>query len=414
MYLNFNSVFKAKKSTEHSIPPALLDYFNRELPNGLKYVIDKEGNCILENESESMRISGIKFAPTDEQKKILGEKYSVNDVLKYCENSQQPIPIVLEKEKYITINDKEIAISKLKFNPFIPLKYEVGNIFMNPKKFKIPFPVKLGCSGYEKTLMIKRVPNNSVSVASFESEKDEVLQINYLIDTSQKRITINMSIYTINARTIRDIVISSYIYNAFVDGKGFINGHSINVQIDATKTKKINANTIFFWEKILKIEDALGISFIPPHENIDLEDELTVEMLYQNLIKHRPVRDTNQVDSIDTNWDLKNPNENLDDLINKAISFQFEATYAYELFGVKFKLPVLVGIFNSVIKEHLNTKEGKQKLILVDEGETKKRYMSLICFKTEGEMKAYKDLEANKVLESLHNAKKAQEYLNEK
>ena len=30
------------------------------------------------------------------------------------------------------------------------------------------------------------------------------------------------------------------------------------------------------------------------------------------------------------------------------------------------------------------------------------------------EMKAYKDLEANKVLESLHNAKKAQEYLNEK
>ena len=89
----------------------------------------------------------------------------------------------------------------------------------------------------------------------------------------------------------------------------------------------------------------------------------------------------------------------------------FEVTENIELFGVKLQLPALTGIFNSVVKEYSITKEGKQKLILVDESEEKKRYTSIICFKTEDEMKSYKSPEFQKVVDLLHEAKTVQEYL---
>ena len=112
-------------------------------------------------------------------------------------------------------------------------------------------------------------------------------------------------------------------------------------------------------------------------------------------------------------WNFSNPDKNLDDLIGKGIALQFEATENIELFGVKLQLPTLIGIFNSIVKEYSITKEGKQKLILVDESEDKKRYTAVICFKSEEEMKSYKSSEFRKVVGLLHEAKTVQEYLQE-
>ena len=179
------------------------------------------------------------------------------------------------------------------------------------------------------------------------------------------------------------------------------------------KVKKIDQRTLNFWEKVLKIESTLGVSFVSPHENLDSDSIYLVERLFQNLINRKPVRDINKIDSIDVKWDFSNPDKNLDDLIGKGIVLQFEATENIELFGVELQLPALIGIFNSVVKEYSTTKEGKHRLILVDESEDKKRYTAVICFKSEVEMKSYKSSEFQKVVDLLHEAKTVQEYLQE-
>ena len=225
--------------------------------------------------------------------------------------------------------------------------------------------------------------------------------------------TFNMELNTIKTKTVRDIVASISIYNAFIEGKGTFNGLSFNIQLATDKVKKIDQRTLNFWGKALKIEDALGVSFVPPHENLDSDSIYLVERLFQNFINHKPVCDVNKIDSIDVKWDLSNPDKKLDDLIGKGIVLQFEATENIELFGVKLQLPALIGIFNSVVKEYSTTKDGKQKLILVDESEDKKRYTAIICFKSEDEMKSYKSSEFQKVVDLLHEAKTVQEYLQE-
>lgn len=411
MFVNFNKVFKEKQPTEHTIPPALLEYFSSLLPPNLRYTVDKNGNCLLVSKTESINVGGFQFAPTDKQRKVLGEHYTINDVLNYCENSQQPIPLKLNKEGVLLINGSEFPIDRLVFNPFKQLKYKCGTCYMYPYKLPEPFTVKLGCPKYSKDVSIKRVPNNSVSVAAFESNKNDVINIKYFVDIANKTIKFNMSINATQAKTFRDIVIATSIYNAFIDGEGTFNNQPFSIRLDTEKAKKFDQKTILFWEKILKIEDALGVLFVPPLENIDLNSIYLVERLFQNLINHRPVRDINKIDSIDTKWDLNNPDMDLDNLIGKAIVLQFEVTENIELFGVKLQLPALTGIFNSVVKEYSITKEGKQKLILVDESEEKKRYTSIICFKTEDEMKSYKSPEFQKVVDLLHEAKTVQEYL---
>lgn len=412
MFVNFNKIFKEKQPTEHAIPPALLDYFNSSLPKNLRYIDDGKGNFILVSEAESINIGGFRFAPTIEQKKILGEHYTTNDVFNYCENSQQPIPLKLVKEGVILVNGEDVPIDKLFFNPFKRLKYDSGTFYMYPHESPEPFSVTLGCENYKIDVTVKRVPNNSVSIAAFESDKRDVVYIQYFIDVINNTMKFSLSIFVANANSFKELVAATSIYNAFIDGKGTFNNKSVNFRLDDGKAKKFDQRTILFWKKILKIEDTLGVSFVPQHENLDSNLICLVERLFQNLINHKAVR-ANKIDSIDVKWNFSNPDKNLDDLIGKGIALQFEATENIELFGVKLQLPTLIGIFNSIVKEYSITKEGKQKLILVDESEDKKRYTAVICFKSEEEMKSYKSSEFRKVVGLLHEAKTVQEYLQE-
>lgn len=413
MFVDFNKVFKEKKPTEHTIPPALLKYFSDLLPKNLKYIVDKNGKCLLVSEKESMDIGGFKIAPTAEQLKILGERYTIDDVLNYCENSQQPIPLKLEKDGYILLNGEEVAIDRLYFDPFKSAKYASGTFYIHPYKFPGPFPVTLECKNYQTTVIVKRVPNNSVSIAAFESDKNNAIYIKYFIDLAKNTMTFSMSINTTKTKTIKDTISVISIYNAFIEGKGTFNNIPFNISLETDNVKKIDQRTLRFWEKILKIEEVLDVSFVPPHGNIDSDSIYMVEKLYQNLINHKPVRDKDKIDSISNKWEFSNPDKDLKDLVGKSIVFQFEATENIELFGVKLELPALVGIFNSVVKEFTITEDDKHKLTLVDVSKDKKRYTSIICFKTEEELLKNKSSDFNKMVDLLHDAKSVQEYLQE-
>lgn len=71
MFVDFNRVFKNKPQTQLAVPPAFVDYVNRSLPEGVKYIVDQNGNCVITSTSESCTIGGFTFKPTDEQKRFL-------------------------------------------------------------------------------------------------------------------------------------------------------------------------------------------------------------------------------------------------------------------------------------------------------------------------------------------------------
>ena len=410
MFVDFNRVFKNKPQTQITVPNALVSYMNKSLPDGVKYVVDKNGNCVISSDAESISIGGFIFKPTDEQKRVLGKKYTRQDVIDYLYNTQKPIPLTLQKEGYIKLNGQEFPIDKMSYNPLNPVKYVSGTLYMYPHPFPEPFQITVGCEKYERKLLVSRVPHNSINIGAFESDKNDPLCIKYYLDKGNHHLTLNISFNLKNARTIRDIVESTMIYNAFIDGKGFLMGQPLDGSLTGDEPNRFDDSSAVFWEKVLKVEEFLGISFTPPQEDVDFETICIVEQLYQNLINKTPTREKQIINSIDGNWDFSESGKNIEESIGHPIFFEFEATTHIELFGVQKDLPALLGVFNAVLSDY-SANAKKQKLVLADESSEKQRYASILCFRSEEELKAYKSTDHDQMVSLFHDAEKPQDFL---
>lgn len=410
MFVDFNKVFNHKPQTQIALPPALVAYMNKSLPVGVKYIVDDEGNCTIDNENDSCTIGGFIFKPNEEQKKVLGKNYTFDDVLKYLYNCQKPIPVTLQKDGYIILNGQEFPVDKISFNPLNPIKYVSGSFYICPHPFPAPFFMTVGCDKYKRQLSVARVPHNSVDIAAFESSREEPLYISYMLNEKTHDLTFNISFNLKYAKSIRDMVESTMIYNAFFDGKGLLMGQHLEASINETGVNRYDDDSAIFWEKVLAIEEFLGVHFEPPQENVDIETICLVEQLYQNFVNKLPIRNNQIINSIDGNGDDTQIEPNINDFIGKPVYFEFEAIYYIELFGVKKELPTLIGIINAVCSEY-STHGKEKKLVLVDESKEKKRYISIMHFKSEKELNEYKEMDYNKRIEQFRDAKKPYEYL---
>lgn len=409
MFVDFNRVFNGKPQTELKIPDAMVEHLNTSLPQGVKYRATENGNCEIVSDGGSVTFGGFLFVPSEEHKKILGKKFTIEDVLSYSYNAQKPIPLQLKKEGYITLNGEEFPIDRLHYNPYCPVTYVSGEMVMYPQPFPAAFPLQIGCAKYSRQLIFKRVPNESVHIAAFESEGETPLTVHYFVDEVKSTIQFNISFNLSNAKTIRDVVEATSIYNAFVDGNGLFCGQPLITDIDTSKAKKYDPDSVLFWEKVLSIEELLDVSFVPPQEDIDFSTIQTVEMLYQNLIKKVPIRDNKKIDSLDGEWDMRDDAE-VKKSIGKSIYFEFQATSHISLFGVERDLPCIIGIFDSTLANY-TVKGKKYKLLLEHLSEEKHMYTSTLRFTCDEELAKYMEINRNERITSLHGAKTSQEYL---
>lgn len=410
MFVDFNRVFKNKPQTQIVAPKAFVDYMNKSLPTGVKYVVKDNGNFVITSKGDSISIGGFLFKPTDEQKKVLGKNYSIQDVLDYSYNSQTPIPLTLQKDGFIILNGQEFSIDKLSYNPMNPVKYVSGVVYMYPHPFPEPFKITVGGNKYERSLLISRVPHNSINIGEYESNQDGPLQIKYYLDKNDHRLTLNISFNLKKAKTVRDIVESTMIYNAFLDGEGILMGHSLEGTLTGDNANRFDDNSAVFWEKVLKIEEFLDVSFTPPQDDVDIETICLVEQLYQNLINKIPTREKQRINTIDGNWDFTSLGKDIIELIGQPLFLEFEVTSHIELFGVQRELPALLGVFNAVIADY-KSKEKRQKIVLANESQEKQRYTSIMCFRCEDELEAYKLSNHNQMIMLFRDAKKPQDYL---
>lgn len=411
MFVDFDEIFNDDPKSQFNIPLRYIEYLNEGLPQGLKYTIDKDGNYVISPEENEMKISGIKMLLTEEQKKVLGRDYKFQDILDYAYNSQQKIEIQPIEPGYIRINEQKISIDKLVENPLKPIKVIEGKAYMFPPKFDQKIEIKLGDEKYERVISVIRVPNNSVKVLSFESKKTEPLKVNYSFDKSTNDLKMNISFDLNYAKTIRDIVESVYIYNAFIDGKGYINGKLLESKMNNNQYKKYDEKSALFWEKVLKVEAELGTEFTPPKENLEYNKILEIEELYQSLVLKRPFKSRTLIDTIDYKTDLDKRDE-MEKYINKTLRFQFNATYTGEILGCKVNLQALIIAFYSKI---LKIEKNKQNatIILGDETEEKKRYSSVMYFKDNKQIEKFKEQLDDETMEAFRNAKSANQYLND-
>lgn len=409
MFVDFDEVFNSKPQPQIEIPDAFIAYLNKQLPEGVKYALDADGNCVITADNAKFTLGGFVFAVSQEEKKILGKDFSRDDVLRLFYNRQKPIPLRLEKEGIVLLNGQEFPVDKMFLNPHNPISKKSGSFFMSPGPLPAPFVLSVGCKECERKVLVSRVPHNSVNTMAFESDKDDPLRVSYLVTPEEQKLTMSMSFNLSRAKTIRDIVESIRIYNAYLEGKGYLCGQPLETKLTGESAKKFEETIIEFWEKVLAIEEHLDVVFEPPRDDIDFDTICLVEQLYQNLIQKTPIRETGKPDTLDGKWESKNEADILAS-IGSAIYFEFEATRTVELFGAKFTLHGLLGIIDAVLADFVR-KGKKHKIVLSDVSEDRPRYTTSLFFKCEQDMMKYKEGDHNERLTAFHKAKKAREYL---
>lgn len=76
MFVDFDEVFNSKPESQAKIPDALVQYLSNQLPSGFKYVPDENGNYIVTSDNSDLKIGGLVFKPTAEERKTRKEFYT--------------------------------------------------------------------------------------------------------------------------------------------------------------------------------------------------------------------------------------------------------------------------------------------------------------------------------------------------
>ena len=142
MFVDFNKVFRKIPQAELQIPQALIDQLSAKLPDGFIYVADSNNNLTISHDGRKdlkYTISGMALEPTEQQKEILGDDFSFDDIMTLSYNSQQPVPIRFKDGKFVTINGIDISIDELSYNPFKKHEIVIDSTCIYPSPFPPAF-----------------------------------------------------------------------------------------------------------------------------------------------------------------------------------------------------------------------------------------------------------------------------------
>lgn len=410
MFASFNDVFKSKSLREQKVPDVTLKYLSNSLPKGVKYVSDEHGNLtITSSDGSKITIGGFNVTVTDEMRSVLGNQYSTAQIAKYAYNTQEKIAMNLKEDGIIIVNGERMPVEKFAYNMFDNFSYINSKFYMVPPKFPEPFELELGCEKYKRKLSFQRVPYASLDKSKFQSVNKDPLRMEFIVCEEDYSVKMTLGFDLKKANTVKDIVETVFIYNAYCDGKGLLMGHPVGRMKDKADDKKFDEKSARFWEKVFEIEEKLNLKFIPPKTDIEFETICLVEQLYQNLICKKPVKQREIITSIISDMNVKE-GVNLDKLIGKQIFFQYNATTTFELFEKKLSLPAILGIFNSTFKSY-EILDDKTKIILGIKDKNQKPFTAILCFASDSDLNEYVKENPDCYENILSNAKFPQEYL---
>lgn len=419
MFADFSKTFKEENTkNKQELPQSLVDYFSRTiLPDGLKYQSNGHGEYVAidsETNTQKITLGGLSPILTKEQEAVLGKNFSCEDIFDYSYNAQKPIPFKLINEGYITINGKQIKLvdwikSPNSFHDKMTI-VDKGELLLFPSPFPKPFSLELGCKEYKRTYEFHRIPNESVHAMAFEATEKQAFGFKYYVDTFEKTFSFTISFDINLTSSVQDLVETITLYNAFGKGEGTIMGNPLSIKKAEFEKYEFNPKTLDFWKKVLAIENILGEKYELFYDAIDINTVYKVELLYQSLVNHIPVRDVIKIDYL-TSADNFNECENeFRNVMEEPIWYGLETMMEFNAITIKEKLPIIIGINNAIIKS-IEPQEIGCRIVLGDKSPTEKKYTSAIFFKDVEALNEFKNEYNERLIDIFTNAKSPEEFL---
>lgn len=117
-----------------------------------------------------------------------------------------------------------------------------------------------------------------------------------------------------------------------------------------------------FWEKVLKVETALGLTFKPTKDVPEMETIYNIEKLYQTIILKKPIREEHKITSLSSEWNAESM-DRIKNAIGKPMYFQYTGDLKFNIMGQEFKCPSIFGMFNCKLAD-VKVADGTTTLFL--------------------------------------------------
>jgi hypothetical protein len=409
MFVNFESIF-GNKSNQNSnkTPEVVISYFNSIAPKGTHYTIESDGTFILEPIPGNLdsHIQGLQFENDDFLIKKLGDQYNFANIARYAYNSQKELKLIPTTEGEIRINGEPLPMSLFAFKPNRKRNYSKGTSYFLLKPHPFPEPVRLEISNekYSRIVYIQRAPNDSLDKKTFETQSDELLGLKFILNDTEDTLNLTFQTNLINEKSVRRYVEVYSLCSSFIDGTIRFNGVPLE-KLDFNESNSVfSYENLIFWEKVLKIEDALGISFQPANVQITSEVLNTVEELYQTLVNNMAVKCDVRIDSFDSGVCPSNNEED-----GKSIIFVFASSSSYELFKKTIVIPSIFGVFNCRIS-HVDKAGSAYRVHLEDKSADKPMQVSKLNYRDFSTRDSINSTDTD-LLQKLVSARSIRDYL---
>ena len=350
MIADFYDTFEETPDKGSDIPQEVLDILSKELPSTFMYYRNENGDYVAgprpDNTPETilLKVDLDSQFIEDNLKGIPKEKWA-----EYLYRMQLCAPI---KNAKIGDNENQMPIEKTFGNPFKEID-EIKNGFMSPQPFppaqKIVFET---IEGDILTISIRRQPHPNFDEEVYANIDWPSIQIRIILtETNKKEAKATFSITPQKANTVSDALSTIHFINGLSNGTIKINGKTLinplvsQNKLDAEQLK----NAEEFWSTAQKLEDILGVSFIPSAE-MPMEDVIFFAQLKTCLIANKSIGWEHPFDHFHIG-EIKIKDPKLEDSIEKEnVNYEFiEGPIHATLLGAKFDLYSDTKLINMVI-----------------------------------------------------------------
>lgn len=387
MFSNFKDAFIRRPQFTVKTPDAVLETISKGLPEGFRYVHDHDGLCRLECD-DVLNITPSKMSFPEIAKSVFEgrPKVTIQDALEYAYNSQTKIELLPDEDDCFTVNGSKIKRSEFITAPLKGLEFKEGHLYVFPPTFPAPFPIELSGNGYSLTVMMQRVPMNSIYEMKFQSVGTSAIELMYIINAEPEN-TMQFNIKTNPSNRATEVLASKEIFNAFVMGKGAIGGATIN-HCESQPDKIVSEETLKFWRKVVEVEKVLGAVF-DVNQEIAIDDVKTIDALFRCLVEKLPYKTHHKDSTLRGIGDFNDLSKSRDNTpIGKEILFEYTEDISVELLGVTAKLCAITDMFDCVVSEIELPSEGTsgEFFIKLVSAEGKRMYSSTQYYMDHDEM----------------------------
>lgn len=363
MFSSFSEAFSSSPKFIAEIPEAVLNSLTKKLPDGFKYIAGKDGICRIDSTDGAFSLEKVSYAFPEGFTELYGERptVSLDDVIAYANNSQQPVVILTDEDGCYTVNGEKINANDFVIAPMKNIEITGGHLCILPEKFPDPFPIEVSGNGYSMALMVQRQKNRSISIYKFSSVDQKPLSINYYLDPKDKESHMKIDITLSQTGSASDILASKEIFNAFLSGTGTMCGAKLNIS-SGGEEKLIPEEVIIFWHKLVDVERYLCTSFDMSQE-LSIEDIRTIKQLYCSFIQNKPFR--HGLNDLTLSGIGRFNRDNMK--IDQEIMFKYIEGVEIDILGKKIQCYTLSAVFGgkvSILETAPTNTEGEFKIKL--------------------------------------------------